>query len=276
MTGIVSASFGSASKITGSWYSVFKSMSGQTLRHNKKPENVWDGCVDGSVGWVKEIYWGVTGVVTQPYNGAKKEGVLGFTKGVGKGIWGLAVWPITGTLKWVSSVTEGITNSAIAFKRGKVKRLGRFRNPRYINTRCILEPYNKDYSNAAQIMSTAQNGKYLKEEIRFVQVFPIYNKNKNTHKIGVLIITNHKLLISKNEKSYKYRISLKNIQKVEVYKGNIDDKTKEDLYHIYIFGNTDLNSINPLNYGNFRIDTTQYSLTDKIYSAIKREKESMI
>ena len=86
MTGIVSASFGSASKITGSCYTMFKSMSGQTAQYTKRPENVCDGCKDGTVGGVKEIYWGVTGVVTQPYTGAKTEGVWGFTKGIGKGV----------------------------------------------------------------------------------------------------------------------------------------------------------------------------------------------
>ena len=46
------------------------------------------------------IYDGFTGLVKQPYNGAKDEGALGFVKGVGKGIGGLvlkdisAVWGI--------------------------------------------------------------------------------------------------------------------------------------------------------------------------------------
>lgn len=35
------------------------------------------------------LYDGVTGLVTQPYRGARKEGVVGFLKGIGKGVGGL-------------------------------------------------------------------------------------------------------------------------------------------------------------------------------------------
>lgn len=39
------------------------------------------------------VYDGFTGLVTQPWNGARKEGVTGFLKGFGKGIGGLAAKP---------------------------------------------------------------------------------------------------------------------------------------------------------------------------------------
>jgi len=35
------------------------------------------------------LYEGITGLVTQPYRGAEKEGVKGFGKGIGKGLGGL-------------------------------------------------------------------------------------------------------------------------------------------------------------------------------------------
>ena len=37
------------------------------------------------------MYDGISGLVTQPMRGAKKEGVSGFFKGVGKGIGGIAL-----------------------------------------------------------------------------------------------------------------------------------------------------------------------------------------
>lgn len=41
----------------------------------------------------KEVYYGLydgfTGLVTQPYNGAKHDGPLGFVKGIGRGVGGL-------------------------------------------------------------------------------------------------------------------------------------------------------------------------------------------
>ena len=39
------------------------------------------------------FYDGFTGVVTQPYYGAKNKGVMGFMKGVGKGFGGLLLKP---------------------------------------------------------------------------------------------------------------------------------------------------------------------------------------
>ena len=42
----------------------------------------------------KEVYYGlfdgITGLVTQPYSGAQREGPVGFVKGVGRGVGGLA------------------------------------------------------------------------------------------------------------------------------------------------------------------------------------------
>jgi hypothetical protein len=42
------------------------------------------------------IYDGVSGLVTQPWNGARKEGGIGFLKGVGKGIGGVFLKPASG------------------------------------------------------------------------------------------------------------------------------------------------------------------------------------
>lgn len=43
------------------------------------------------------IYDGVSGLFTQPINGAKQEGVGGFIKGFGKGIGGFLLKPHAGT-----------------------------------------------------------------------------------------------------------------------------------------------------------------------------------
>lgn len=43
------------------------------------------------------MYDGITGLVTQPLRGAKKEGAVGAIKGFGKGIGGLVLKPSAGT-----------------------------------------------------------------------------------------------------------------------------------------------------------------------------------
>ena len=42
------------------------------------------------------MYDGITGLVTQPLEGAKKEGVVGLVKGFGKGIGGVVLKPNAG------------------------------------------------------------------------------------------------------------------------------------------------------------------------------------
>ena len=42
------------------------------------------------------MFDGISGIVTQPIEGAKKEGVAGFIKGFGKGIGGIVLKPSAG------------------------------------------------------------------------------------------------------------------------------------------------------------------------------------
>ncbi|KAK3670603.1 hypothetical protein LTR78_009571 [Recurvomyces mirabilis] len=55
-------------------------------------------------GW----YDGVTGMVTQPWQGAKKEGALGFAKGVGRGVGGIIAKPGAGMLGLLGHTMKGI------------------------------------------------------------------------------------------------------------------------------------------------------------------------
>ena len=55
---------------------------------------------------------GLSGVITQPIEESKKGGILGFFKGTAKGVTGLFVKPISGTLDFVSITTEGLKNTS--------------------------------------------------------------------------------------------------------------------------------------------------------------------
>ncbi len=48
---------------------------------------------------------GITGVFTQPFEGAKNEGALGLVKGTAKGLAGLVIKPITGIIDFASKTT---------------------------------------------------------------------------------------------------------------------------------------------------------------------------
>ena len=65
---------------------------------------------------------GLTGVFENPIKGAKKEGMKGFMKGTYKGVSGLIVKPISGTLDFFSKTSEGIKNTA-ATKQKQVEKI---------------------------------------------------------------------------------------------------------------------------------------------------------
>lgn len=83
------------------------------------------GVLSGMKAGGESILSGVTsgsaGLVTNPYKQAKKEGALGFFKGVGMGIVGAAVKPVLGVTDGITSVTQGISqqvaDSAVSMTR---------------------------------------------------------------------------------------------------------------------------------------------------------------
>jgi hypothetical protein len=84
-----------------------------TVRRRDNITGIGSGVKVASKEVVFGLYDGFTGLVTQPYNGTKKEGVVGFGKGVGKGLGGLvlktsaAAFGLTGyTLKGVEKQFE--------------------------------------------------------------------------------------------------------------------------------------------------------------------------
>ena len=71
----------------------------------KKPKNILQGLEKGGKAVIYGFKEGITGVFTQPYENAKKEGVLGFMKGAAKGVAGLVVKPVTGIIDFASKTT---------------------------------------------------------------------------------------------------------------------------------------------------------------------------
>jgi hypothetical protein len=88
-------------------------LSDDTVRRRDNITGLGSGVKVASKEVVFGLYDGFTGIVTHPYNGTVKEGVVGFGKGVGKGLGGLvfktsaAAFGVTGyTLKGVEKQFE--------------------------------------------------------------------------------------------------------------------------------------------------------------------------
>jgi len=61
----------------------------------------------GGMAFCKGIFFGITGLVTEPYKGAKKKGAKGAAVGVGKGLIGLVAKPVAGTVGLVGHTVMG-------------------------------------------------------------------------------------------------------------------------------------------------------------------------
>ena len=110
---------GSISKITNTLNRGVLVLSADTEYRQKKeisdvkdkPSGVFDGMGKGIKGFGKSLWSGVSGIVTQPIKGAKREGLEGFAKGVGRGVLGTVVKPVSGVVDLVSKTTEGIESA---------------------------------------------------------------------------------------------------------------------------------------------------------------------
>ena len=69
-------------------------------------------------------------------------------KGLGSGLIGVVASPFAATLRLGNNVSTGIKNSALRLGKGKIPIYGRFRHPRYFNSKNILEPYDEAFSEA--------------------------------------------------------------------------------------------------------------------------------
>ena len=81
---------------------------GERLAAREKPQHFGDGIVQGGQVFYTTMKTGVVGLVDRPREGASREGLTGFLKGVGKGLVGVVAAPVVGTLGAFSRVTEGV------------------------------------------------------------------------------------------------------------------------------------------------------------------------
>jgi len=79
----------------------------------EKPTNFIEGFGYGISSMANGVCSGVKDVFVKPVEGAKKENITGFGKGILKGFGGLVSKPISGFLELVSKTSEGIKNTVV-------------------------------------------------------------------------------------------------------------------------------------------------------------------
>ncbi|GME93292.1 unnamed protein product [Ambrosiozyma monospora] len=84
-------------------------------RQKNKPNHALYGIKIGATSLIDGFSSGITGLATQPIDGASKDGAAGFFKGLGKGLIGLPTKTATGFFDFANNVSEGIRSTATAF-----------------------------------------------------------------------------------------------------------------------------------------------------------------
>lgn len=151
VSGVITGSVGSVSKVTGSLYALMRKAGGDTEIADLRADNVVVGLYKGMTGSVVELTEGVAGVFVKPWKGAQTGGVSGFFRGVGTGVFGAAVAPLTAVLRLSASVTSSVATQASTL--GTIaKPMGRVRFPRQIRARREVEAYNEALARAQVVL----------------------------------------------------------------------------------------------------------------------------
>ncbi|CAI2725977.1 unnamed protein product [Schistosoma spindalis] len=173
----------------------------------RRPETFGAGLAQGGRGLVMGVFHGVTGVVTKPFEGAKREGVEGFFKGFGKGLVGAVTRPVSGVVDFASSSFEGIRRLA-----DTTQEVSRVRPPRFIRSDGIIRPYDKREADGHLILKQVDKdgtfGQYL---------FHVHSVRGNS----ALVLTTNDLLIIESMDllgtfSVDWKTPLENLSEVPV------------------------------------------------------------
>lgn len=162
------ATFGTISRLTGTLSTGLNSLTSdrdfqlklQKERARNQPKDVVDGLGNGVKAIVVSLTRGITGVVQEPYQGAKEDGWTGLLTGGLKGVGGLVVKPITGLLDAASHTSQGIVNTAdLLDQRKKTKRI---RQPRVVYSESgIVKSFNEEDAEVAYFMIQLDRNRYL-------------------------------------------------------------------------------------------------------------------
>ena len=147
---------------------------------------------------------GISGVVYQPYIGAKKGGIKGFIKGVAKGVVGVPMKPISGILQGVAKTSQGIKAFAdrssdsryLAHAKKKLQTFmsGRMRLPRAFPRSIYnaFSPFDIVDAMGVLILKKVANASYAMEDIRY---YLMLRDNEEGSAAWWLLLTNKRILV---------------------------------------------------------------------------------
>ncbi|KAM6950364.1 intermembrane lipid transfer protein VPS13C [Lycodopsis pacificus] len=152
---------------------------------NRPPKDFGESLAKGGKGLLKGLVGGVTGIVTKPVEGAKKEGAAGFFKGIGKGLVGVVARPTGGIVDMASSTFQGIQRVAES-----TEEVTKLRPVRLIREDGIIRPYDVTESQGFDLFQRSQIKQLEGEVFRDHCPYPGHRKTN-------IIVTNRRVLCLK-------------------------------------------------------------------------------
>ena len=215
ITTLISSSLDIVGKISGTLLSSCEELQGIKNIENiseREPSNIISGLYYGIKNGIIDIGKGISGIFIKPYQEGKKSGIGGFFQGVGIGLIGAAVSPVTAGLRIANNLIIGIKNTALIFNP-KLKN-ERFRYPRTIQKAIRLNSYNEDEALIRAILDYL--GGYDEHEIIYFKQFKYISPGLQSSD-STLILTNKCVMIIYQAKELVFKIDLNLIRRVEVY-----------------------------------------------------------
>ncbi|KAL9059489.1 MAG: hypothetical protein Q9162_001187 [Coniocarpon cinnabarinum] len=130
-------------------------------KSRNRPKHALYGITSGGNAFANTMASGIGGLARQPLEGAEKEGLGGFVKGVGKGVLGFATKTALAPIDLTSSVFEGVRNTTTLFDSTE---LDRVRPTRFIAADQVVRPYSQREALGQFWLKTCENGKYFNEQ----------------------------------------------------------------------------------------------------------------
>ena len=216
ITTVISSSFDLVGKISGTLLASCEELQGiknTEYLEEREPSNIFSGLYYGVKNGIIDIGKGVAGIFIRPYQEMKRSGFGGFIQGVGVGLIGAAVSPLTAGLRIANNLIVGIKNTALIFNP-KLK-TERFRYPRTIQKAIRLSSYDEDEATVRAILDYI--GGYNDQEIIYFKQFKYINPGLQGS-ISTLILTDKCIMIVYQAKELVFKIDLDLIRRVEVHK----------------------------------------------------------
>ena len=216
ITTVISSSLDVVGKITGTLLASCEVLQGEKVfeqLEEREPEHILDGLYTGLKEGVIDLGKGIGGIFYKPYQGAKKEGVKGFFKGLGSGFLGAVVSPFTALFRITNNIFVGLKNT-VNLLNPKLK-TERFRYPRTIEKALGLKAYDEDKAIIRAILDYLKD--YEGEEIIYFKQFQYLERGFGDSK-SFLILTDKCILVVYQAKEVVFKLMVDQIEDIEVHR----------------------------------------------------------